>query len=83
MVTKQFLTYEWAQIYFFGILIFSCIFAALPFILSKGVIQAEKTSPYECGVEPFGHFFQYVNIQFFMVAVLFLIFDLEIVFLLP
>lgn len=82
-MVSQYVNYEWAQIYFIGVFLFSFIFAAIPFFLSKSVVRFEKNTPYECGVEPFGHLFQYVNIQFFVVAVLFLIFDLEIIFLLP
>jgi NADH-quinone oxidoreductase subunit A len=83
MENTQYISYEWAQVYFFGVLIFSFIFAAIPFVLSKSLVQYEKSTPYECGVEPFGHFFQFVNVQFFLLAVLFLIFDLEIMFLMP
>jgi NADH:ubiquinone oxidoreductase subunit 3 (subunit A) len=75
--------YNFALVYFFGILIFSFVFASIPFFLSYSVIKQEKISAYECGVEPFGQLFQFFNIQFFLVAILFLIFDLEIVYLLP
>lgn len=43
----------------------------------------EKNSPYECGFEPFGDSHLFFNISFFIVGILFLIFDLELIFILP
>nr|QGX04756.1 NADH dehydrogenase subunit 3 [Eryx tataricus]QJS52080.1 NADH dehydrogenase subunit 3 [Eryx tataricus] len=42
-----------------------------------------KLSPYECGFDPQGDARSPVSIQFFLVAILFILFDLEIVLLLP
>ena len=41
------------------------------------------TSPYECGSEPLDANRKRISVKYYMVAVLFLLFDLEIVFLLP
>ena len=43
----------------------------------------EKLSPYECGVEPVGTAREPFSIKFYLVAMLFIIFDMEIVFLYP
>jgi NADH:ubiquinone oxidoreductase subunit 3 (subunit A) len=43
----------------------------------------EKLSSYECGFEPFGDARSNFDVQFYLVGILFLIFDLEIVFLYP
>jgi len=45
--------------------------------------DAEKLSPYECGVEPVGTARERFSIKFYLVAMLFIIFDMEIVFLYP
>ena len=45
--------------------------------------DAEKVSVYECGFDPFGDSRQKFEIRFFLVAILFIIFDLEISFLFP
>jgi len=43
----------------------------------------EKHSAYECGFEPFGDARSFFDIHFYTVGLLFIIFDLEIVFLIP
>jgi NADH-quinone oxidoreductase subunit A len=42
-----------------------------------------KMSPYECGVEPVGNARERFSIKFYLVAVLFILFDIEAVFLYP
>nr|QDX17930.1 NADH dehydrogenase subunit 3 [Bothriechis guifarroi] len=42
-----------------------------------------KLSPYECGFDPLGNARSPISIQFFLVAILFILFDLEIILLLP
>nr|YP_010610935.1 NADH dehydrogenase subunit 3 [Hebius craspedogaster]WAP91769.1 NADH dehydrogenase subunit 3 [Hebius craspedogaster] len=42
-----------------------------------------KLSPYECGFDPLGNARTPISIQFFLVAILFILFDLEIILLLP
>nr|YP_010251447.1 NADH dehydrogenase subunit 3 [Myanophis thanlyinensis]QTW91661.1 NADH dehydrogenase subunit 3 [Myanophis thanlyinensis] len=42
-----------------------------------------KLSPYECGFDPLGNARTPISLQFFLVAILFILFDLEIVLLLP
>nr|ACF60261.1 NADH dehydrogenase subunit 3 [Deinagkistrodon acutus]QGP73387.1 NADH dehydrogenase subunit 3 [Deinagkistrodon acutus] len=42
-----------------------------------------KLSPYECGFDPLGNARSPISIQFFLTAILFILFDLEIILLLP
>jgi NADH-quinone oxidoreductase subunit A len=44
---------------------------------------AEKLSPYECGIEPVGTARERFSVKFYLVAMLFIVFDMEIVFLYP
>jgi len=46
-------------------------------------VTPEKSSAYECGVDPVGDARGRFNIKFYMVAVLFILFDIEAVFLYP
>lgn len=43
----------------------------------------EKQSPYECGFEPFGDARLKFDVRYYLIAILFIIFDLEIAFLFP
>jgi NADH-quinone oxidoreductase subunit A len=45
--------------------------------------DAEKQSPYECGFEPFEDSRMKFDVRYYLVAILFIIFDLEIAFLFP
>jgi len=44
---------------------------------------AEKLSPYECGFEAFGDARMQFDVRYYLVAILFILFDLEIAFLFP
>jgi NADH:ubiquinone oxidoreductase subunit 3 (subunit A) len=72
------------------ILIFSiiaiivCIAMALvPALIAKYKPSRHKSSEYECGISPLGDVKQPFDVQFYLVAILFLVFDLEIVLLFP
>jgi len=52
-------------------------------IQSKGMTGADKYIPYECGELPEGSAWIRFNIRFYVLALIFIIFDVEIVFLLP
>jgi NADH-quinone oxidoreductase subunit A len=45
--------------------------------------DAEKTSPYECGFDAFGDARMKFDVRYYLVAILFILFDLEIAFLFP
>lgn len=56
---------------------------ALSRIGSEKKVDLEKLSAYECGFDPFGDARHTFNVRFYLVAILFIIFDLEIIFLFP
>nr|APG38432.1 NADH dehydrogenase subunit 3 [Kaloula conjuncta meridionalis]APG38480.1 NADH dehydrogenase subunit 3 [Kaloula conjucta stickeli] len=61
----------------------SIILAAVSFWLPTLSPDTEKLSPYECGFDPLGSARLPYSMRFFLVAILFLLFDLEIALLLP
>jgi NADH-quinone oxidoreductase subunit A len=69
---------------FFIIAVFlgSIIFAA-SFFLAVQKPDSEKLSPYECGFEPFDDARNTFDVRFYLIGILFLIFDLEVMFLFP
>ena len=86
---KQFMLIEFLNNYF-SIIIFlflslglSLGFVVLNFILSPKNPDPEKLSAYECGFEPLSDSRMEFDVRFYLVAILFIIFDLEIAFLFP
>ena len=59
------------------------VMIVLGFVLSPHKPDKEKLSPYECGFEAFGDARMKFDVRYYLVAILFIIFDLEIAFLFP
>ena len=75
---------------YFPILVFLAIGGAIAMAMVGGSLlvaqqkpYAEKLSPYECGFEPFDDARRKFDVRFYLVAILFIIFDLEVAFLFP
>lgn len=70
-----------------ALLILAALFAALSFVASKLLAPrsptVEKYAPYECGIIPGREPPERFPVRFYLVAMLFVIFDIEIVFLYP
>jgi len=64
-------------------LAFGLILMLAPLIAAVSNPDAEKNSAYECGFEPFESARLKFDIRFYLVAILFVIFDLEVAFLFP
>ena len=56
---------------------------ALGFLLGPNRPDAQKNSPYECGFEAFEDARMKFDVRYYLVAILFIVFDLEIAFLFP
>lgn len=71
-------------IIFIGIsLVIGLALLIAPFILAYSSPDAEKLSAYECGFNAFDDARMQFDVRFYLVAILFIIFDLEIAFLFP
>jgi NADH-quinone oxidoreductase subunit A len=75
---------------YYSLLIFVLFSSILTFLLviisytfSLNTYNFEKNTSYECGFEPFGDAKYLFNPQYYIVSILFLIFDLEIALLIP
>lgn len=69
---------------FFGVAIaLAVVVSVLPWLLGKQNPSRDKLMSYECGFDPFGDARSRFDIRFYLVAILFIIFDLEVAFLIP
>ncbi len=73
-----------------SILIFLCIAAVFPFvalllsaIFRPGGYEEIKMAPYECGIETSGEPRSRYSIRYYVIAVLFVVFDVEVIFFFP
>jgi len=62
---------------------FGLVLLALGFVLGPRRPDPDKLSPYECGFEAFEDSRMKFDVRYYLVAILFIIFDLEIAFLFP
>jgi len=74
-------------IYILKFLLFCLFISVLLFCLSYFLVyqrpEIEKLSAYECGFNPFGDARSKFEARFYLVGILFIIFDLETIFLFP
>lgn len=64
-------------------LVLSLAFLVIPAIIAPSSPDAEKVSTYECGFEAFDDSRMKFDVRFYLVAILFIIFDIEVAFLFP
>jgi len=83
MLTDFLKDYLSVVIFFFVALFLSVGFIVLNFLFAPRKPDPEKLSAYECGFEAFSDSRMKFDVRFYLVAILFIIFDLEIAFLFP
>ena len=83
MLTDFIKDYLSITIFIFIALVVSFAFIFLNYLFSPHNPDPEKLSAYECGFEPFSDSRLEFDVRFYLVAILFIIFDLEIAFLFP
>lgn len=76
---------EYLPVFLF-LLVNVAVAAAIIFLstyIAKRRPSSQKLMPYECGMDPFGSARRRFSVKFFVIAMLFIIFDIEAVFLYP
>lgn len=61
----------------------SCLMVVAAWLLAKQKPDSEKLSAYECGFEAFNDARRRFDVRYYLIAILFIIFDLEVAFLFP
>ena len=80
----EFLSEYLAIIIFLGVSAFlGLVLLVLPFVIAPVNPDAEKLSAYECGFNAFDDARMKFDVRFYLVSILFIIFDLEVAFLFP
>jgi len=64
-------------------LVLGLLMLSIGFLFGRGTKSKAKLSPYECGFDPFEDARIPFDVRYYLVAILFIIFDLEIAFLFP
>ncbi|HEY8055291.1 MAG TPA: NADH-quinone oxidoreductase subunit A [Terriglobales bacterium] len=61
----------------------ACIIVTLSYLIGQHRRTAVKGRPYECGITPVGDADHRFSVKFYMVAIVFILFDIEAIFLIP
>ncbi|MEO7265403.1 MAG: NADH-quinone oxidoreductase subunit A [Ferruginibacter sp.] len=64
-------------------LAFSIIAILIAKLVTKGTKNAHKSEPYECGIPTIGKTWIQLNVGYYLFALVFLIFDVELIFIFP
>lgn len=64
-------------------IILSTIIILLSYVLAVQKPETEKLSTYECGFEPYEDARHTFDVKFYLIAILFIVFDIETMFLIP
>lgn len=78
-----FLEYFSLLVFLIGSLLMAFVLVIISYLFASQIGGTEKLSTYECGFEPFEDARNTFDIKFYLIAILFLIFDIEVVFLFP
>jgi NADH-quinone oxidoreductase subunit A len=63
--------------------ILCCIFIILAYVIAEKNLYYEKVSGYECGFDPFSDAREPFSIKFYLISILFILFDIELIYFFP
>lgn len=78
-----YIEYTVILIFLFVAILLSVIIVSLSYFLAIQNPETEKLSTYECGFEPYEDARHTFDVKFYLVAILFIVFDIETMFLIP
>lgn len=83
-ITK-YMFYTYIDLLSYSFLLFGIcfLFLGVCYILSTNNLYFEKLTGYECGFDPFSDARDPFNIKFYLISIIFIIFDVEVIFFLP
>ena len=64
-------------------IVLSVIIVLFSYVLAVQKPETEKLSTYECGIEPYEDARHIFDVKFYLIAILFIVFDIETMFLIP
>ena len=67
-------------IWWFFVISIGCLFISLCYVISINNLYFEKMVGYECGFDPFSDARNPIHVKFYLISILFLIFDVEMIF---
>jgi len=84
-INESLVNFEYLAILIFLIIAFllSLVIVSFSYLLTIQNPESEKLSTYECGFEPYEDSRHKFDVKFYLVAILFIVFDIETMFLLP
>ncbi len=79
------LVYSYLPVLIFSAIggVIALVLFVVPFLIAPGKADTEKVSAYECGFNPFDDARMKFDVRFYLIAILFIVFDLEAIFLFP
>jgi len=83
MHNYSYFNYSYIYIFFIFSFILTCFLLILNLRVSPKIKVKDKNTSYECGYIPFDDTRSIFDINFFLIGILFIIFDLELAFLFP
>lgn len=80
MLKKEYLM---LSIFLIFVIFLTVLIIGVSYLIARQIPESEKLSAYECGFEPYEDTRHTFDIRFCVIAILFIIFDIEIMFLIP
>lgn len=76
---------EYIDYFFFVciVILICCIMLVICYLISSPKLYYEKTTGYECGFDPFSEARDPFDIKFYLISILFILFDIELLYFFP